>query len=128
MKQPRHAPIPLLAGLLLTSLLVSACGFLSSSEEPTPEPTGPVRADFYADKTEQQGEGWVGFTSSSTGDLKEWLWDFNGDGVTDANGPIATKYYNDNGYFSVTLSVEGWDGSTDTMTKADYIYVWGCGA
>ena len=121
----------LLAGLVVSLVLLPACvpSSLScdSSAAPTPRPTGPVRADFYAPETELNGKGRVAFFNAATGPVKEWSWDFNGDGVTDITGPEVSWYFNDNGYYAVTLRVDGWDGSTDTLTKEDYIYVYGCG-
>jgi len=84
-----------------------------------------VHADFVSSTTELAGNGWITFTSQSTGHIKEWNWNF-GNGKT-ATGPVARAYYNESGHYTVTLTVEGWDGSTDTMTKPDYIYSYGCG-
>jgi PKD repeat protein len=105
---------------------IFSCG--SSEPEVTPLPPGPVRADFYASETTQQGTGRISFYSTSTGPVKEWLWDLNGNQKIDANGPEASFYYVKNGHFTVSLTVEGWDGSTDTMVKKDYIYIYGCSA
>ena len=102
---------------------------MSCGEEgppPTPDPNLPLRADFVADQTRMEGRGWVNFTSISTGNVKEYLWDLDGDGITDMTGPSASQYYNKNGYYSVTLTVEAWDGTRDTLQKPDYIYVYGC--
>ena len=117
----------LILGLLVFSACVPNLGFGCDSEPAaTPVPTGPVHAEFYASHTTQEGHGRIYFYSMSTGHVKEWLWDLNGDGRIDTNGPEASHFYLDNGYFTVTLTVEGWDGSTDTMTKVDYIYIYGC--
>lgn len=121
--KPRY----LIAVLLLTGILaVSSCSFLglSSEPKPTPEPTGPPKADFVADQTSLGGKGWVTFTSTSTGNIKYWNWGL-GDGTT-AIGPIAKTYYHENGYYTVTLTVSGPEGK-DTMTKTEYILVYGCG-
>jgi PKD repeat protein len=122
-------PAHVLFVILLCGLLsLSSCSFLglSSSSEPTPAPTGPPKADFTADTTQIKGKGWVHFTSLSSGAVKEWYWDFNSDGNIDATGPEAKFWVNRNGYFTTTLTVEGWGGERDTLTKPDYIYAYGC--
>lgn len=115
----------LLAAGLLTLSSCSLLGLESSPPTPTPVSTGPVQAAFSADTTSLSGSSWVIFTSHSTGGIKEWNWVLGNGRV--AIGPEAKTYYNDDGYYTVTLTVEGWDGSTDTLTKPDYIYVYGCG-
>jgi PKD repeat protein len=107
------------------TLLEGSC-FSSPEPTPTPVPTGPLRADFQASQTQCQGACWLTFTSTSTGKVKEWHWDFNSDGHVDATGPETKTYFNENGYYTVILTVEGWDGERDTLTKTDYIYVYGC--
>jgi len=115
----------LILGLLAFSACIpSSFSCSSTSPTPTPIPTGPVHADFVSSTTQLGGNGWVTFTSLSTGHIKQWYWNF-GNGNT-AIGPVAKAYYNENGYYSVTLTVEGWDGSSDTLTKPDYIYAYGC--
>jgi PKD repeat protein len=129
MKRSHAAVASLLASLMVGLLLLPACipGMsCDSSAEPTPRPTGPVRADFYASETQQSGKGRISFFSSSAGPVKEWLWDFTGDGVIDSTGPETYWYFNENGYYTITLNIEGWDGSTDSMVKTDYIYIYGC--
>jgi|APFre7841882630_1041343.scaffolds.fasta_scaffold140125_2 PKD repeat protein len=71
----------------------------------------------------------VQFTDQSTGEITEWKWDFNGDGVYDLtyNQPTnPTNYYDQNGSYGVTLTVTG-PGGSNTLTKPNYIYVSGCG-
>ena len=92
----------------------------------TPDPNLPLRADFFATPTVLEGKGWVEFTQMASGNVKEYYWDTNGDGKTDATGPTASQYYNDNGHYTITLTVEAWDGTTDTLTKQNYLYVYGC--
>ena len=97
-----------------------------SSAEPTPVPTGPLDADFVASQTQCSGTCWVTFTSTSSGHVKEWYWDFDGDDVTDATGPEVKHYFNVDGYYTVSLTVLGWDGEQDIEIKPDYIYTYGC--
>ena len=116
--------ILLALGVLTFTACVPSFSCGSSTPAPTPIPTGPVRAEFEASMTNMEGNGWIAFRSLSTGNIKNWYWDF-GNGHT-SSGPEVQAYYSDNRYYTVTLTVEGWDGTTDTMTKPDYIYVWGC--
>ncbi|MFC1847819.1 PKD domain-containing protein [Chloroflexota bacterium] len=126
-----RVPFVLVVLLLIGILALSACssaGLSCDSEEvtPTPDPGAPIRADFSASMTSMKGNGWIELTSHSTGNIKNWNWDLDGDGQTDYIGPSVSHYFNKNGYYSVTLSVEGWDGTWDTLTRTDYIYVYGC--
>jgi len=114
--------------LVLGTLSVSSCIpsslSCSSAPEPTPVPTGPCVADFYADKTSMAGKGgWVTFTSTSTGNIGTLRWDF-GNGFTDVGSSTKT-YYKSNGYYTVTLTIEGPD-CHDVETKVDYIELSGC--
>ena len=121
------APVIIMLGLLVFSACVPNLDFGCNSEPAaTPVPTGPVHAEFSANPTMLQGKGQITFTSHSTGHIKEWYWDLDGDGIADTIGPQVKHYYNENGHYTVTLTVEGWDGSSDTLTKTDYVYVYGC--
>jgi large repetitive protein len=56
----------------------------------------------------------ITFTSTSTdpdGSITSYAWDFNGDGVTDATGPVATRSWLQPGTPSVTLTVTDDDGA-----------------
>jgi PKD repeat protein len=72
----------------------------------------------------------VSFTDLSTGEITKWEWDFNGDQIIDSTyfEPINPAYYfyNNNGYYTVSLTVTG-PGGTDQMIRTNYIYVSGCG-
>ena len=72
------------------------------------------------------GNGWATFYQTCTGGATHFFWDFTGDGETDASGRAAQWYYNKNGYYSVTLHATGPE-CDDTITKKDYIEVYGCG-
>jgi len=113
--------------LMLVVPLLSSCvpsSFsCSSAPEPTPVYTGPCHADFYADSTRREGRGYVNFTSTSIGNIKTYRWDF-GTGRTGV-GAKAAEYYINDGYYTVTLTIEGPD-CHDVCTKVDYIEVSGC--
>ena len=123
--------IVILAFTLLTLGLLSQlactesfeCGSASDSNlPPTPIP-GPCRADFYAEPTHKSGTGNIHFYSTSTGNIKTYRWDF-GNGQQGV-GASPTSFYSKNGYYTITLVIEGPD-CYDTMTKVDYIEITGC--
>jgi PKD repeat protein len=62
----------------------------------------------------------VTFTDLSTGDITDWEWDF-GDGTPHSfvQNPVHT--YDNEGYYTVSLTVTG-PGGSDTETKNDYIH------
>jgi len=130
MKRPQLAPILLLAGLLTAMLLLPACipSSLScdSSAEPTPRPTGPITADFYASPNPQAGKGFVTFYQTCTGDATHFYWDLDGDGqYDDGSGRQVRDYYNNNAYYTIGLRATG-PGGEDTIRKVDYLEVYGC--
>ena len=50
------------------------------------------------------------------GDIVSYAWDFDGDGTTDATGPIATYVFREPGTFNVSLTVTDDSGNTDTVS------------
>jgi PKD repeat protein len=58
----------------------------------------------------------VDFTDSSQGDITQYLWDFNGDGITDSTDASPSHTYNDAGTFNVRLTVIGDGGQNTTNT------------
>ena len=61
----------------------------------------------------------VNFNNDSTGIITEYSWDF-GDGTTSTEeNPVKT--YTSAGTYTVTLTVTGLEGITDTFTRTDYI-------
>jgi PKD repeat protein len=50
------------------------------------------------------------------GDIVSYTWDFDGDGTTDATGPIATYVFREPGTFTVSLTVTDDSGNTDTIS------------
>ena len=78
-------------------------------------------AIFAANRTSGKEPLPVHFTNGSIGRITKWLWNF-GDGHTSKlRSPSHT--YNRAGAYTVTLTVTG-DGSTNTLTKPDYITVY----
>ncbi|MFT7542809.1 MAG: PKD repeat protein, partial [Gammaproteobacteria bacterium] len=83
-------------------------------------PNYPMDAEFDASTT---GGFWplsVDFTDLSSGDVREWDWDFGDGTVSYVNSPSHT--YTTSGSFSVSLTVEG-PGATDTQVFASTIIV-----
>jgi len=103
-------------------LLVSACAQRQSSLTPNAEFAGTPTDPAYPNLT-------VEFTDLSTGEIAEWRWDFNGDGMVDSTYQQKTnpswRYPSVNRSYTVTLTVIG-PGGEDTETKASYIRVAGC--
>lgn len=62
----------------------------------------------------------VKFHDKSTRTITDWSWDFGDGGTSKVQSPLHTYY--EAGYYSVTLTVDGPDGS-DTETVEDYIQV-----
>lgn len=62
----------------------------------------------------------VAFTSTSTGTIVSYAWNF-GDGATDST-PAPTHSYTVAGTYAVSLSITG-PGGTDTVTKASFVTV-----
>ncbi len=85
----------------------------------------PVTADFTADVTGGQAPLTVQFTDLSTsinGPITSWEWDFDNDGTVDSYDQNPGWTYNDNGSYTVKLTVS--DGTeTDSETKQDFISV-----
>jgi len=50
------------------------------------------------------------------GEIVSYAWDFDGDGTTDATGPIATYVFREPGTFTVSLTVTDDSGNTDTIS------------
>ena len=96
----------------------------SNSTTATIEDTNPV-ADFTATPTGGSEPLTVDFTDNSTSydGISAWEWDFNNDGTVDSTAQNPTHTYIGDGTYSVTLNVSEADGSSDTVTKVDYITV-----
>ncbi|GAB4314044.1 MAG: hypothetical protein Kow00127_05170 [Bacteroidales bacterium] len=79
-------------------------------------------ADFTADIVTGPVPLEVHFTDLSTGDITEWQWDFENDGIVDSweQNPVHT--YDEPGLYSVSLTV-GNGTASNTLVKEDYIEV-----
>jgi PKD repeat protein len=83
----------------------------------------PPQADFSATPTKGVAPMDVDFTDLSTGDYDTCSWDF-GDGGTSSECAPPTYTYSTPGKYTVSLTVSG-DGGEDTVTKTEYIAVYG---
>ncbi|MCX7703854.1 MAG: PKD domain-containing protein, partial [Planctomycetota bacterium] len=87
-------------------------------------------ADFTASQTVfYGGTANVTFSDASWGDIVQWDWDFNGDGIFDQthySSPGSVVWaYSTPGVYTVTLKVTGPAGHTDSKTETRYIKVYG---
>jgi len=64
----------------------------------------------------------VEFSNFSIGDIQEYQWDFENDGVIDSYEETPTYIYQDTGWYSVKLSIVGAD-SINSFIKENYIHI-----
>ena len=81
-----------------------------------------LEADFTADPVSGIAPLEVMFTSTSTGNVTTWEWDFDNDGNIDSTEESPIYTYTEAGDYSVSLTV-GDGATTDTETKIDFISV-----
>jgi gliding motility-associated-like protein len=65
----------------------------------------------------------IGFTDLSTGPVREWAWDFDGDGIVDDSTQNPRFTYPKSGIYNVTLTVKGAGGCLASFTRPKYIEV-----
>ncbi len=83
-------------------------------ENPTiPPPT----AAFTPSLTSGQPPLTVQFTNETQGDVTTYLWDFNGDGITDSVDENPTHVYNTAGTYTVVLTVIGPGGQSNANAQ-----------
>lgn len=80
-------------------------------------------ADFSADDTVVYVGESVQFTSSSTGNITSYAWDFENDGVVDSNETNPSHVYGVDGTYTVNLTVAG-PGGSDELVRTNYITVY----
>jgi PKD repeat protein len=82
-----------------------------------------IYADCYSPFMEDCMSNSVAFLDKSFGDVIEWYWDF-GDGQTSEEQNPVHEYEN-GGLYNVCLTIETWDGCTDTYCDSIFIYnIW----
>ncbi|RMG80449.1 MAG: PKD domain-containing protein, partial [Chloroflexi bacterium] len=79
-----------------------------------PAIAAPVAA-FTANPTSGETPLTVQFTNQSTGQINQYLWDFNGDGLTDSTDESPVYEYTSAGTYEAKLTVLG-DGGQDNAT------------
>jgi len=82
----------------------------------------PVLANFSTIDKEVHISAPVEFSNFSLGEIQEYQWDFENDGIIDSYQKDPVYTYADTGWYSVKLSVIGPD-STNTFVKTNYIHV-----
>ena len=80
----------------------------------------PPEADFIARPTEGEVPLEVQFTDQSVGEIDEWQWDFDNDGVVDSTLQNPRYIYNEAGTYSISLTVSN-SGGSDYETKIGYL-------
>ena len=113
-----HVKQSILALLIL--ILISTCGYNVESELISPpSPT----ADFNGAPLSGVQPLTVNFTDRSSGEIISYEWDFDNDGTVDSvtSGGV-THQYNDEGTYSVKLTVNGEYGSIERV-RTNYITV-----
>ena len=90
------------------------CGTVSAADAPV--------ADFSANSTNGSTPLNVQFTDQSSGNISNWAWDFDNDGVVDSNEQNPTHNYDSPGNYCVKLTVNG-SGGSNSLLKTDYINV-----
>ena len=71
----------------------------------------PVLANFSTDTTEGEMPFTVDFCNFSIGDIQQYEWDFDNDGIIDSYDETPTWIYQDTGYYSARLTITGPDSS-----------------
>lgn len=82
----------------------------------------PVLANFSAIEKEVHITTPVEFSNFSIGDIQEYHWDFDNNGIIDSYEEAPSYIYQDTGWYSVKLNVVGPD-STNTFVKQNYIHI-----
>ncbi len=86
-----------------------------------PTPTPPV-ASFSSNTTSGKEPLSVAFSDSSTGSPTAWNWSF-GDATANSTQKNPTHLYSKAGSYTVKLTVKNAGGSSNTLTKTNYITV-----
>ena len=81
----------------------------------------PLNAEFSGDPTSGEAPLTVNFTDESTGNPTSWFWEFGDGGTSTQKDPL--HEYEQEGSYTVILTVFNQTGEEDTETKADYITV-----
>ena len=81
-------------------------------------------ADFYASTTDAALGQSINFTDNSFGEIASWSWTFEGGNPSTSTLQNPTNItYNEEGDYSVSLTISDADGNTETLTRENYIHV-----
>ena len=80
----------------------------------------PPNADFTATPTVGEVPIEVQFTDQSVGEIDEWQWDFDNDGVVDSTLQNPRYIYSEAGVYSINLIISN-SGGSDEVNKIGYI-------
>ncbi|WP_449405392.1 PKD domain-containing protein [Methanolacinia paynteri] len=81
-----------------------------------------ITANFTTDKTSGSAPLTIQFNDTSTGNVTEWAWDFEDDGIIDSDLQNPSFTYTSAGDYTVNLTLTGPTGS-DTIVKKNLINV-----
>ncbi len=104
--------------VILTGVTSNGCTYKDTFEIRTGTPPTP---DFYAIPLPSCIHSTITFTSTSTGTITDYLWDF-GDGFSSSLGPSTTHAYDTTGVFNVTLTTIN-NRCPATITKTAYMTI-----
>jgi PKD repeat protein len=111
------------AGTFAVTLTVSGAGGTTSSKSRNIQVTAPatVTANFTANPTSGSAPLMVRFANTSTGNIRQWRWDF-GDGTPASTRKSPSHLYAAPDSFMATLAVTGADGSTSSRSQGIVVY------
>jgi len=115
----RHSNHKLVALAMAIAVLVMALPLGFACDQEGKE---APKADFTAEPTSGTAPLQVQFTDRSSGEIADWAWDFDNDGIIDSTEPSPSYIYETPGEYTVSLEVTG-PGGSDTEMKTNYIEV-----
>ncbi|MFA5415070.1 MAG: DUF2341 domain-containing protein, partial [Methanoregula sp.] len=92
-------------------------GYITITEPSAADLLKPV-VGFTADTTSGTFPLTVQFNDTTTGNVTNWIWDFQNDGTTDSTLQNPAFTYTSAGSYAVNLTVSGPDGSNSTLKSA----------
>ena len=82
----------------------------------------PLLANFSVSEKEVHLTSPIEFSNFSIGDIEEYQWDFDNDGIIDSYDETPTYVYQDTGWYSVKLTIHKAD-SVNSFLKTNYIHI-----
>ncbi len=106
--------------LVCACLVAGFCFSCSSKKSSSADPADAPIADFTGTPLSGTAPLDVTFTSTSTGQITSYSWQFGDGGTSSAANPV--HRYNSDGLYTVSLKVTG-PGGSNTKVRTDYIAV-----